>query len=139
MKNLKNAFDNDVDFFKSTELKENGSLLQKAIPTVEKKTITKKVTVSEPKKPTAAITAFKKKVEDSFKIIDNVVKDLVADLENMSNYQTEECVEMLASYKKFKSKFSYIVNDAINYPKTKEAIKDEMKEESNYDKTRIRI
>jgi hypothetical protein len=119
------------DFFKSTEIQSNGHLLQKSIPTTAGKTVEKVIKTKE-KKTSPEVTKFVKKIEDTFKVIDGVVKDLMA----MYPGKPERCGEMLEAYNKFKNQFSWKVNDAINYPKDGEIVE---RPKSDYEKSRIKI
>jgi len=129
MEQLKKGFENDSDFFQTNRMQENGSLLQKSIPTVSGKI--EDVVVKQVKKEIPAeVIAFKKKVEEIFIELNSIIKDITTSYEN-----PEKCADLLKYYKDFKQEFTWKINDIINYPKSNNEIREV--EEGDYEKSRI--
>jgi len=114
------------DFCKSTTVNEHGKLL-KAIPTMQK--ITKKVLTTKKTMP-KGFDKFKKEVEQCFKILDGICKEI------SGNMKPEETGDLIKKYADFKREFSYKINSYIKNPV--EVGLPEM-ETSEYDKTRIKL
>ena len=137
MNNNKDANVFGDDFFKSNTIDEEGTMvpLEKAIPTVERKSA-KAITEARAPKVPAAVAAFKKKIEDACKSIDDAVNDLCSLSEKTKDsWRQKHCTEMKLNWLKFKDEFGNKVNSAINYPRGDMAVV----EESAYDKSRVKI
>jgi len=118
--------DEGEDFTKSTTVDGEGKL-QKAIPTME--SVTKKV-MQQKKQMPKGFDKFKKEVEDCFKLLDDICKEIAGKL------KPENTGELLKRYKDFKQEFKWRINDFMQYPAEPE---DEIKTESEYAKNRINI
>lgn len=119
-------------FFKSTVgMTDSGKLLQKTIPTIDKTKEPVRQLKEIKKKIPKEVTAFKKKIEDAFNVIDETIKDLT---EQYSG-KIENLGDMLKDYQSFKNNFRYKINDIINKSDYSEI--DSI--ESDYNKARINI
>lgn len=123
---MKSPFlEEENQFFKSVKVTEEGSLI-KAIPTVSQ--VTRKVEQQKKQLP-KGFDKFKKKIEDSFKCIEDVVNDLV------KRKGVENCIEMFDQWTKFKREFQGKINNAIHHPE----YDNELKDESEPDEAKIQI
>ena len=132
--NLKETFVDDVDFFKSNEMDDRGKLLQKAIiPSVEKQKAAE-VIKRKPKKVKKEIIKFKNEIQEMFKRLDEIIKEVVT-----TRKLSRSTGELVEYYGKFKNEFEWGINDMINYPRGVAEEGNKKAEESDYDKTRIRL
>jgi len=121
----KSIFSNNIDFFKSNSLEENGML--KSIPTMPVKEYQERIEQKRKEIPVEVIQ-FKQKVQNQFKDMDELIKECVTEI------SAEKMAEALTCYSKFKRELQSVLNDFINYPEQKS-----VSDESDWDKSRIKI